>query len=226
MLKHGGNLPRFAVGFLGLALVLVFSLPARAESLRRAGSQSTAISVMAGVPVGANPANVTPGDPPPVQEFSVAGSGSVNFSGPAADCIAAGLVCNSGEVCQCIEINGNVTDGLGPLYHGTANLLLSVVISFPTRQYPDGNNVGEVCFFASGVLTVTPALSSNVTFVTAGATCNGSQNGSLLYTGGFNIGPSTGGFSDALGAGSLSFGADFFSDAAIFDLRGAGTGLN
>jgi len=226
MLKRCGNLPQVGVGFLGLALIFMFSAPAHAESLRRATIQSSGTGMMAGVPAGANPAAVTPGDPPSVQQFSSAGSGNVNFVGPAGDCIAAGLVCNTGESCQCMELDGNVTDGLGPLYHGTASLLLNVVISFPTRQYPDGNNVGEVCFFASGVLSITTTGQSTVTFDTSGATCNGSVLGSLFYTGGFNIGPSTGGFSSAVGSGNFSLGADFFSDVGIFDITGAGTGLN
>ncbi len=226
MIKHGGSLPRIGVGFLGLALIFVFSLNAQAASLRRAGTQSSAVAVMAGVPIGANPANVTPGDPPSVQQFTIAGSGNVNFSGPASDCINAGLVCNSGEVCQCVEVTGGVTDGLGPLYHGAASLLLNIVISFPSRAYPDGNTVGEVCFFGSGVMNVTPALGSTISFITAGQICNGSQNGTLLYSGAFNIGPSTGGFSSALGSGHMTLGADFFSDVGIFDIVGAGTGLN
>ena len=81
MLKLCRNLPRIGAGFLGLALVSMFSMPAHAESLRRGGTTSSTVSTLAGVPVGANPADVTPGDPPSVQEFSVAGSGNVNFAG-------------------------------------------------------------------------------------------------------------------------------------------------
>jgi len=226
MLKRCGNLPRVGVGFLGLALVFMFSLTAHAESLRRATIQSSGTGMMAGVPAGANPAAVTPGDPPSVQQFSSAGSGNVNFSGPASDCIAAGLVCNVGQTCQCLEVDGNATDGLGPLYHWTASLLRNIVITFPNAQYPNGNNVGEVCFFATGVLSITSTGQSTISFDTSGTACNGSILGSLLYTGGFNIGPSTGGFSSAVGSGNLSVGADFFSDVGIFDVIGAGTGLN
>jgi len=204
----------------------MFSQTAQAASLRRAGTQSAGSAMMAGVPAGANPAASGSADPPSVQEFSSAGSGTVNFAGPASDCIAAGLTCNSGEVCQCLELTGNVTDGLGPLYHGAATLLLNLVISFPSRAYPDGNNVGQVCFFASGILSVTPAPSSTMNFFTAGAACNGALLGSLLYSGGFAIGPSTGGFSMATGGGTLGLGTNFFTGVGIFDLRGAGTGLN
>jgi len=227
MLKLCRNLPRVGVGFLGLALVSMFSMPARAESLRRGGTTSSTVSTLAGVPAGANPADVTPGDPPSVQEFSVAGSGSVNYVGPDSDCIAAGLTCNTGQTCQCMEVTGNVTDGLGPLYHGTASLLLSIV---NTVTYPNGNSAGnpsgQVCFFASGILSVSPAVGSTITFITSGPLCNGPQSGSTVYSGGFLIGSSTGGFSNAVGAGTLSYGANFFTDTGVFDLKGAGTGLN
>jgi hypothetical protein len=225
MLKRYRNLPQVGAGLLGLALVLAFSLTAQAASLRRSGTQSQG-GVMFGVPAGASPALTGSGIPPVVQEFSLAGSGSVNFSAPASDCIAAGLVCNAGESCQCVEDTGNVTDGVGSLYHGSAFLILNIVTSFPTRQYPNGNNVGQACFFATGVLSVTPAASSTITFITSGAACNGIAGGVALYSGGFDIGPSSGGFSAAVGSGVLGFGSNFNTDVGIFDLRGAGTGLN
>jgi hypothetical protein len=226
MLKRCGNLPRLGIGFLGLGLVFLFNPTAHAASLRRSGTQ-TGSAIMAGVPAGANPANVTPSNPPAVLEFSSAGSGNVNFMElPPVDCTAAGLVCNSGESCQCLTMSGLVTDGLGPLYHGTASLLLNLVITFPGHVYPDGNNVGQYCFFASGLLAITPAPNSTVNLYTAGAACNGFLSGSLFYSGGFSIGPSTGGFSASTGSGTIGFGTNFFTDIGIFDVKGAGTGLN
>ena len=225
MLKRYRNLPQVGAGLLGLALILAFSLTAQAASLRRSGTQSQG-GVMFGVPAGANPAMTGSGVPPAVQEFSVAGSGSVNFSAPSSDCIANGLVCNAGESCQCVETTGTVTDGVGSLYHGSFFFILNIVTTFPTRQYPNGNNVGQACFFATGVLSVTPAPSSTVTFITSGAACNGTSGGVALYSGGFAIGPSTGGFSSAVGGGMLGFGSNFNTDIGIFDLKGAGTGLN
>jgi hypothetical protein len=204
----------------------MFGLSANAASLRRGGSAPSVGGVLFGVPAGANPANVVAGDPPSVQEFSVAGSGNVNFSGPASDCIAAGLVCNSGETCQCVETFGNATDGLGPLYHGAFSFIMNIVTSFPTRQYPNGNNVGQSCFFATGILAVSTSLGSTINFITSGAACNGVGSGVALYSGGFEIGPSTGGFSSATGGGTLGFGSNFNTDVGIFDLKGAGTGLN
>lgn len=223
MLKRCRNLPRVGAGFLGLALVLMFGLSANAASLRRGGSAPAVGGVMFGVPAGANPANVPLGNPPSVQEFSVAGSGNVNFDGQPSDCTAAGLTCNSGETCQCLETFGNVTDGLGPLYHGAFSFIMNVVTSFPTRQYPNGTNV---CYFASGVLAVTTSLGSTINFITSGAACNGTGSGVALYSGGFEIGPSTGGFSSATGGGVLGFGSNFATGVGIFDLKGAGTGLN
>jgi len=136
MLKCFRNLPRVGAGFLGLALVLMLGLNANAASLRRGGvAPSSGGGAMFGVPAGANPANVTPLAPPSVQEFSLGGSGNANFSAPSSDCVAAGLSCNSGQTCQCFENTGSVTDGLGPLYHGSAFFILNVVIS---QQYPNG----------------------------------------------------------------------------------------
>lgn len=227
MLKHCRNLPRAGVGFLGLVLVLMFSLTADAASLRRSGSQSQG-AMMFGVPEGVDPAASQPAivTPPKVLEFSVAGSGNVNFAGPTADCVAAGLICNVGETCQCLETFGSVTDGVGPVALGPFSFILNVVTSFPTRQYPNGNNVGRACFFASGMLAVTTTPGSTINFITSGAACNGTAGGVALYSGGFNIGPSTGGFSRAVGSGVLGFGSDFSTAVGIFDLRGAGTGLN
>jgi hypothetical protein len=204
----------------------MFSLSANAASLRRGGTASSGTGMMFGVPAGANPAIVNPGIPPTIQEFSIAGSGNVNFSGPLSDCIAAGLSCNPGEICQCVETFGNVTDGLGPLYHGAFSFLLNIVTTYPARQYPNGNTDGGTCFFASGVLSVSPSLGSTITFITSGAACNGTGSGTALYSGGFDIGPSTGGFSSATGGGVLGFGTNFNTDVGIFDLKGAGTGLN
>jgi hypothetical protein len=182
--------------------------------------------MMFGIPEGVDPATSAPAliNPlPTVLEFSVAGSGNVNFFAPAAACIAAGLVCNSGEVCQCVQTLGNVTDGVGSVFHGSFSFLLSIVIS---RQYPNGNNVGRSCFFASGLLMVTEFPGSAINFITSGAACNGTQGGVALYSGGFGVGPSTGGFSKAVGSGVLGFGANFSTGLGIFDLKGAGTNLN
>ncbi len=223
MLKRFRNLPRIGAGFLGLALALTFGLTANAASLRRGGTAPSSSSAMFGVPAGANPANVIPILPPTVQEFSLGGSGNINFSAPSSDCIAAGLVCNLGQSCQCVETTGSVTDGLGPLYHGSAFFILNVVTSQP---YPNGNTQGEDCFFASGVLTVSTSLGSAINFLTSGAACNGTGGGTALYSGGFEIGPSTGGFSSSTGGGMIGFGSNFNTDVGIFDLRGAGTGLN
>jgi hypothetical protein len=227
MLKHCRNLPRAGVGLLGLALVLAFTASAQASTLRRGGAQAQG-SVLFGVPAGVDPAVSSPAiiNPPVVQEFSVAGSMAINFSANPANCAAVNLNCNVGEICQCVEGIGQVTDGIGPLYHGSAVLDLNIVTSFPTRAYPNGNTAGQVCFFATGNLAVTVALGSTINFITSGAACNAVSGGVGLFSGGFEVGPSTGGFINAVGGGVLGFGSNFNTGVGIFDLKGAGTHLN
>jgi hypothetical protein len=229
MFKLCRNLPRASVGFLGLVLVLTCTaFNAKADTLRRGGIGQTTTQggMMFGVPAGVSPATASPSALPSVQEFSVAGSGNINFAADPSVCTNAGLSCNAGETCQCLQLTGAVTDGIGPLFHGAASLILNIVTTFPTRQYPNGNTAGQTCFFASGVLTITPAVTSGISFITSGAACNGTNGGVALYSGGFEIGPSTGGFSNAVGGGTLGFGSHFNTDVGIFDLKGAGSGLN
>jgi len=166
---------------------------------------------------------------PSVQEFSSAGSGVVAFIPGSAmpnPCVVEGLTCNAGDTCQCVTITGNVSDGVGPLFQGPFVFYLSVDSAPAARQYNDGNNVGQKCFFATGVLAETPGSGATINFITAGAACNAIDNASALYSGGFVIGPSTGGFSSALGSGVIGFGANFSTKIGIFDLKGAASDIN
>jgi hypothetical protein len=168
--------------------------------------------------IAASPAVVTP---PSVSEFSSAGSGALNINAPFSTCTAQGLSCNSSDVCQCFTITGNVTDGQGPLFQGPFVFYLDVDLS---HLFNDGS--GKVCFLANGVLAETPGSNATINFITAGAACNGIDNASALYSGGFTIGPSTGGFDDAVGSGVVGFGANTATGVGIFDLKGAASDIN
>jgi hypothetical protein len=230
MLKRWRNLPRAGVGLLGLALVLMLTVSADAESgrdgMRRlGGSQQSA--TMWGVPQGVDPASspavVTP---PSVQEFSAAGSTNINFNAnEATDCGAVGLTCNAGDTCQCVKAVGMITDGVGPLPIVAPNVtfLLNVDIS---HSYNNGNNVGKSCFFATGVFDAAANDGSIMKLITSGAACNGIGGGVALYSGGFSIVGSTGGFVNAIGGGMLGFGGNFNNGIGVFDIKGAGTNLN
>jgi hypothetical protein len=103
------------------------------------------------------------------------------------------------------------------------DFLLNVDLS---HLYNNGNNQGKVCFFGTGVLSFIASPSAQINFDTAGAACNSTGTGVALYSGGFIIGASTGGFSTASGAGMIGFGGDKSTNVATFDLRGAGSNLN
>ena len=62
--------------------------------------------------------------------------------------------------------------------------------------------------------------------ITSGAACNGIGGGVALYSGGFSIVGSTGGFVNAIGGGMLGFGGNFNNGIGVFDIKGAGTNLN
>jgi len=225
MLKRWRNLPQAGVGLLGLALVMSLTLNADAASHSFAHESDmlfggTAAEINAS---GSSPAT-TP--LPSVQEFSSAGSGVVSSTRATPNaCTGVGLTCNTGDTCQCVTVTGNVTDGVGPLFQGPFVFYLSVDTSPAARQYNDGNNAGQKCFFATGVLAETPGSGATINFITAGAGCNAIDNASGLYSGGFVIGPSTGGFSGAAGAGMLGFGINA-SGIGIFDLKGAASDIN
>jgi len=220
MLKHWRKLPQAGVGLLGLALLFTLPLNANADP----HSFSHGDTVMLGgtaseiAAAAASPATVTP---PSVSEFSSAGSGALNLSAPFTTCSAVGLSCNVGDTCQCFTITGNVTDGQGPLFQGPFVFYLDADLS---HSYNDGS--GKICFFANGVLAETPGSDATINFITAGAACNGIDNASALYSGGFTIGPSTGGFDDAVGSGMVGFGANTATGIAIFDLKGAASDIN
>jgi hypothetical protein len=163
---------------------------------------------------------------PAVQEFSSTGSGRVNFNAGQSTCQAVGLTCYAGDTCQCVTLTGNVTDGAGPLFQGPFVFYLSVDTLPLARQYNDGNNAGKKCFFATGVLSEIPSSDATINFITSGAGCNGIDNASGIYSGGFVIGPSTGGFSNAIGSGILGFGSNFSSKIGLFDLKGAASHIN
>lgn len=232
MLKRWRNLPRAGVGLLGLALVLMLTVTADAgsgrEGLRRLGSAPQALW---GVPAGVDPAS-SPAVTllPTVQEFSIAGSASMNFTADEnAVCGALGLSCTSGPGnCECVQATGNVTDGVGPIFQGTAVFTLNVdtdVAATPSHAYPNGSPPPGACFFASGVLSISTN-ASVINFITSGAACNAIGGGVALYSGGFDVGASTGGFSSAAAGGMIGFGSNFHTGIGIFDLKGAGTNLN
>jgi len=210
----------------GLCLGLLGTVSANAASLRQGNHQAN-VTMMFGGPASDVESSAVPNTVPlPVQEFSAGGVGILNFIAPAGSCAAAGLVCNSGDFCQCAELIGSITDGQGPFSGGiNIDLLLSVNLS---TLYNDGNNVGRVCFFATGALSLNPAVfpANHLNIETAGAACNAAGTGVALYSGGFIIGASTGGFSNASGGGMLGFGAVRPSDVTTFDIRGAGSNLN
>jgi len=218
MLKRWRKLPQAGVGLLGLAL-LTFSLNADAASHSFKHEKmlfgGTASEIKASASLPATPL-------PAVQEFSSAGSGIINLAAPASACTSVGLNCNPGDSCQCVTMTGSVTDGVGPLFSGPFLLTLNV----DEIGFDDGNDQGQICFFATGVLALTPGSNATINFITAGAGCNGIDNANALYSGGFTIGPSTGGFSDAIGSGILGFGANKVTKIGIFDLKGAGSNIN
>ena len=233
MLKRWRNLPRAGVGLLGLALALMLTVTADAASgrdgMRRLGSSPSA--VYWGVPAGVNPAS-SPATTvlPTVSEFSIAGSANMNFvADENAVCGALGLSCTSGPGnCQCVQAIGLVSDGVGPIYQGTATFTLNIdtdVSASPSHAYPNGSPPPGACFFASGVLSIGDN-ASVINFITSGAACNAIGGGVALYSGGFNIGASTGGFSSAVGGGEIGFGSNFNTGIGVFDLKGAGTNLN
>lgn len=221
MLKRWQNLPQAGVGLLGLAL-LTFSLNANAASHSFGhdrvmfGGTESQIKAAASSPALSGP--------PAVQEFSSAGSGTINLNASTGTCTAVGLTCNTGDFCQCVTLTGNVSDGVGPLFSGPFVLTLNVD---GQTLYDNGAGSPEgVCFFASGVLSLTPGSNATINFITSGAACNSIDNASALYSGGFVIGPSTGGFSSAVGSGIIGFGANSSSQIGIFDLKGAASDIN
>jgi hypothetical protein len=218
MLKHWRKLPQAGVGLLGLALLFTLPLNAQADPHSFSHGDTVMFGGTASQIAAASPAVVTP---PSVSEFSSAGSGILNLSAGSGTCSAQGLSCSMGDICQCFTITGNVTDGQGPLFQGPFVFYLEVDLS---HLYNDGS--GKVCFFADGVLAETPGSDATINFITAGAACNGIDNASALYSGGFTIGPSTGGFDDAVGSGVVGFGANTATGIGIFDLKGAASDIN
>jgi hypothetical protein len=202
----------------------MFTVTAQAQSLRRgASTTASAPAILSGVPAGVDPATASsPADPPPVQEFSLGGAGTESFGEPSSVCLAAGLTCNGGDFCQCKQVTGSITAGVGPFLAGSFTYTESVDLS---QNYHNGNS--NVCFFASGVLSVSPGGGSLINFLTSGATCNDGTTGNIaLFSGGFIIGTSTGGFASAFGGGDFAYGSNFTTDTLYFDLRGVGGDLN
>jgi hypothetical protein len=202
--------------------MLMFTLTAQAQSLRRGASTTSAPTILSGVPTGVDPATAsTPADPPPVQEFSLGGAGTENFNEPSSVCLAAGLTCNGSDTCQCKQATGSLTTGVGPFLAGSFTYTENVDLS---HNYPNGSN--NVCFFASGVLSVSPGGGSVINFITSGASCNWDGGGTALFSGGFAVGTSTGGFASAFGGGDFAYSSNFSTDMLFFDLRGVGGDLN
>jgi hypothetical protein len=211
-------------GVFGLLLVSFSVSGAYAASLRQ-GNHPSEPTVMFGLadPTGSTPSAV-PGFIPAVQEFSDGGAGVVNLITPSSVCIAAGLICNTGDFCQCVRTTGTVNDGVGPVFSGIPFVfLLNVDLS---SHFDDGNNVGRFCFGSTGILSFIASPSAQLNFNTAGAACNSTGVGVALYSGGFLVGASTGGFSNASGAGMIGFGGNSSTSVGTFDLRGAGSNLN
>jgi hypothetical protein len=224
MLKRWRTLPQAGVGLLGLAL-LTFTLNADAASHSFAhGSDMMFGGTAADIEASSASPAISP--LPAVTEFSSAGSGILSLTASQATCNGVGLTCKTGDTCQCVTLTGNVTDGIGPLFSGPFVLYLNVDTLPVAHQYPNGNNSGQVCFFGTGVLSLTPGSNATINFITSGAACNAIDNASALYSGGFVIGPSTGGFSNAVGSGIIGFGANSSTHIGVFDLKGAGSNIN
>jgi len=219
MLKLGRNLPQAGVAFLGLALL--FTLPVNAHAGARSFAKGDAVAFApASEDAVASPAVTVTS----VQEFSSAGVGSVDTTPPIPTCTSVGLSCNPGDTCSCLVVKGNVTDGQGPLFTGPFTLYLVVNNS---HFYPVGDNF-KGCFFANGILSETPGSNATINFITGGQACNQIDNAAGLYSGGFTIGPSTGGFAGATGSGviGLGFNTSFNPPLVVFDLKGAASNIN
>jgi hypothetical protein len=227
MLKRWGKprgKPRAGVALLGLVLFFTFTPNANAASQSFSDDTMRFGGTAAEINASSSSAVLTPA--PAVQELSSGGSGKINFNADKALCRGVGLYCDIGDGCQCVTVIASVTDGVGPLFSGSFVFYLNVDSAPAARQYNDGNNSGQKCFFATGILAETPASNSTINFLTSGAACNGIEKASGIYSGGFVIGPSTGGFSNASGSGILGFGANSSTKIGVFDLKGAAWDIN
>src|SRR5271157_1734896 len=95
-----------------------------------------------------------------IQYFVAEGQGGSNTTNlNSTKCQAVGLICNNGDVCQCIETSnvGGLVGTLGGLNGGAFDLLLSVDA---TSAVNDGT--GRSCFAASGEMFLTSSDANSV----------------------------------------------------------------
>lgn len=149
-------------------------------------------------------------------EFSAGGPGAFNSSAPAAAC--APLTCTSGDVCQCLTMNGKFTDGL--LAGKNYSYVMSLDISTPSRAYPQGNN--SACFMGTGVAAVTMNPLSTLVFSSSGLACNYATGTTLLTSGAIDI-TGTGGLANAKGSGVMGWSGKGVAGQIYF--RGSGSNL-
>lgn len=131
-----------------------------------------------------------------LQPLNVIGQGTINLS--SAKCSASGLVCNSGDTCQCVELQGN-SKGLG-FEDATFDVLLSVDTN---SSLNDGT--GQQCFAASGKAVLTNGDGDQLDLETAGLACNSPTMILAFYNGSYGAAGGTGDFATVAGAGALSW---------------------
>jgi hypothetical protein len=150
-----------------------------------------------------------------IEYFVAEGQGTTNLN--SSSCETAGLICNDGDVCQCIETTGPgaLLGTLGGLNGGSFDLLLSVDTSTALN---DGT--GRSCFPSSGTAVLTASDGSVLALETTGLACNGPSFDLGLYSGAYGVQSASGQFYRVSGAGTLSWSDTFSNNSGLIQVTG------
>ena len=120
-------------------------------------------------------------------------------------CYAAGLVCNKGDKCQCVEETGS-TVGSGDEDHGKIldNATFDDLFSVDLTEKINAGNSHE-CFPAAGLMTFTSG-GDSIQALANGLACNAGTitTPQGVISGGYTLANGTGGFQGVRGVGTFT----------------------
>jgi hypothetical protein len=146
------------------------------------------------------------------------GTTTVSKNVKGSKCYAAGLVCNSGDTCQCLEQTGTLGTGdqSETLNDASFDNLFSIDEKVPLRT---GN--GKECYAFSGAMTFSISHGS-VQFLTNGLACNSgtSSTTQVILTGGYSISSASESITGIQGVGSFTSASNTTSADTLFQMGG------
>ncbi len=147
-------------------------------------------------PKGPHPLVSSPSTVEKFTKLAINGNGATNFS--STNCVAAGLVCASGDSCECVETTGNYKGNI--VGSGAFDFIVSLDLT--AGGTPQGSGLSS--YLAAGFITLTSG-SNSLVIETNGIIADAPKFDFAQYTGSYGVSSGTGKFATTIGTGTVAW---------------------